>query len=466
MISFRQRLRRTRLFENDEDINAFREYGKLKWHGNFFTETDDPVADDKAAMDEDGVPPPTHEAHLRAGSDQQADSADKFGSDSLDDDVKMGNWEDEADDNLTAIIEEAAIEMTGDGNPLDPEKKIELEYDSDEDEFDFIAMDGHAEDNDDLIAGPSEASPVFEDDDDGNDILEDIEFELNEDEEIIASSDSLKEPPEMIEFQQEKMPEFDHDGNLTDLADESLSMFDDSAVTKSENDIIALADFDDDDAEIEEDIIEITEFDHHFPEEDDEILEYASTLDPSGLRDEDFLELFEIGEENPTKDAEMRELSESEEKAVEAELSRLFDDTLEDEALFENNAPKPVDESSASNPGWILTASALSSGTEKPDHPDRFFPNNSGNELRSAQLSKDQPEEDERLMANLHGLNKSGFQSITPAQIDIAIERVINEKFADRIEQIIYEIIEKAVSKEIIRLKSALLEDSSIDDGI
>jgi hypothetical protein len=48
--------------------------------------------------------------------------------------------------------------------------------------------------------------------------------------------------------------------------------------------------------------------------------------------------------------------------------------------------------------------------------------------------------------------------SVTPDQIDAIVERVIKEKFGGNIETIIYEVIEKAVSKEIDRLKGALLD--------
>jgi hypothetical protein len=405
-------------FENDDDLNLFEENGKFERQDSFFSETGDQMAE-------------------------------KFVSDP-DDVVIMDSGQDDVDANLTAMVEGDTLELTGDENPSDLEKEIELEYDADEDDLDFLAADGHAAYGDG-IAMPSEASPVFEDDDDGLDILEDIEFELNEGEEIIASSEAQNEPTEIIDMQREETPEFDRDGNLSDLTDESLPLFDDNAGMESENDVISLADFDDDDAEIEEDIIEITEFDHHYPEEEGELLEHAGILDPSGLEDEGFLELFEIEAESPTEDEVMKALSESEEKAVEAELSRLFDDTLEDEALFENNATKPAEESSAPSPDWALTASALSAGAGKTDHPGQLF-------------AKYQHERDKRLMEDFRGSNKGESQSITSAQIDMAIERVINEKFADRIEQIIYETIEKAVSKEIARLKGDLLEGSSRDD--
>ena len=55
--------------------------------------------------------------------------------------------------------------------------------------------------------------------------------------------------------------------------------------------------------------------------------------------------------------------------------------------------------------------------------------------------------------------------SFSPSQIDAAIERVINEKFSGRIESIIYDVIEKAVAKEIARLKGVLLDTPPADDS-
>ena len=55
--------------------------------------------------------------------------------------------------------------------------------------------------------------------------------------------------------------------------------------------------------------------------------------------------------------------------------------------------------------------------------------------------------------------------SFSPSQIDAAIERVINEKFSGRIESIIYDVIEKAVAKEIARLKGVLLDTPPADDN-
>ena len=62
--------------------------------------------------------------------------------------------------------------------------------------------------------------------------------------------------------------------------------------------------------------------------------------------------------------------------------------------------------------------------------------------------------------------NAGDFAGISPEQVDQAIERIINQKLAGRIEHIIYEIIEKAVKREIDRLKESLLEDNTPDDDI
>ncbi|MGW8301693.1 MAG: hypothetical protein ACWGNO_06480, partial [Desulfobacterales bacterium] len=46
-------------------------------------------------------------------------------------------------------------------------------------------------------------------------------------------------------------------------------------------------------------------------------------------------------------------------------------------------------------------------------------------------------------------------------QIEQSIERIIQQNFSDKIESLVTETIEKAVSKEIDRLKNILLDDGS-----
>jgi hypothetical protein len=320
----------------------------------------------------------------------------------------IDDGQDGVDENYAEAVEDDAAEMTGDQKPRDFEDETEFGYDNDSDEFDLSAMDGYAEDEG------------------GIDIIEAGDFDLDEDEEDAAPLEELIETPE--------------------------------------DDLISLADFEDDDDEIEEDITEITEFDRHFSEDEEDILAHAGMLDPSGLGDEDFLELFELEDESPTESEEMRDLSESEEKAVEAEINRLLDDTLEDETLFEKNDRRHAEESSGLDSG--SSPDTLANQSERFDRTARLFAEGAETDYGPPLLFRDHPEDDEPPAEDSRGSRKGESQSLAAEQIDMAIERVINEKFADRIEQIIYEIIEKTVLKEIERLKGALLEDGADDDDI
>ncbi len=230
---------------------------------------------------------------------------------------------------------------------------------------------------------------------------------------------------------------------------------------------IPLAELDGDDAERDDDIIEIKEFDRHYQDDDEETLEHASLLDPSDLEDKDFIELFDIEEEDPLEDEEIRELSESEEKAVEAELSRFFDDELEDETEIENNTRRPVDNFSERDPDLdvSMAATALSSRAEKIGRSATRFPQDPASVNEAASLAKDHSEMNEHMLTDLAASGAGNSPIVSAEQIDQAIERIINEKLAGRVEHIIYEIIEKAVIKEIERLKASLLGDSPPEDN-
>jgi hypothetical protein len=277
-----------------------------------------------------------------------------------------------------------------------------LEYENDGGEIDFFTDDQEPVADNGIIAMPSEASLTFGEDDNGIDMLADIEFEHEEGEGIIP-----------------------------------------------------MAELTNNDVETDDDIIEITEFDRHFSEDDDETLTHAGLLDPSGLKDEDFLELFDIEEEVPMQDEEMRKLSESEEKAVEDELGRFFDDAPEDEPGIENKASQPVETFSEPDIDLDLAmaAATLTAGTKKFNRPETPFPPDPADE-KDKHNQKDSPES-----------NAADLTAVSPEAIDRAIERIINEKLAGRIEHIIYEIIEKSVKREIDRLKESLLEDNPPKDN-
>jgi hypothetical protein len=96
-----------------------------------------------------------------------------------------------------------------------------------------------------------------------------------------------------------------------------------------------------------------------------------------------------------------------------------------------------------------MAAAAISSAGDKKD---------------ATSPPKDPSETDEYLRTYSPASNSGDTMVESSGQIEQAIERIINEKFAGRIEHIIYEIIEKAVKKEIDRLKVSLLEDRPHED--
>ena len=317
-------------------------------------------------------------------------------------------------------------------------EKSSLEEDpfTEEDEIDFFAEDDEEVEDDEVIAMPSELSPTFGEDGEEIDMQLDSEFEREEGAEIKPGTES------------------DNDDNETD-----------------------------------DDIIEIMEFDRHYPDDDD-VLEDTGILDPSvpeeedflefsddleegpqeavEMEDEDFLDLFDVDEESPEQKEEIRELSESEEKAVEDEMRRFFDDAFDDKSDIENDTAQPVEGLTELDTNLDLTmaGAALSSGADKLDRPDSHLPQDPTNKTKAASLPKDQSEKVERMQKYSPAFNTTDSAVVSAEYIDQAIERIIDEKFAGRIEHIIYEIIEKAVKREIDRLKESLLEDSSPEDDL
>ncbi len=59
-----------------------------------------------------------------------------------------------------------------------------------------------------------------------------------------------------------------------------------------------------------------------------------------------------------------------------------------------------------------------------------------------------------------------GMASVSPEQLEAALERVIDRIFTERIEGILREVIEKTVSEEIQKLRGALLENIAVDDDL
>ncbi len=53
----------------------------------------------------------------------------------------------------------------------------------------------------------------------------------------------------------------------------------------------------------------------------------------------------------------------------------------------------------------------------------------------------------------------SGVRNIDQSQIEAALERVIEKKFSDKIETILFEVMEKVIEKEIAEIRESLQRD-------
>jgi hypothetical protein len=268
---------------------------------------------------------------------------------------------------------------------------------------------------------------------------EEIDF-FPDDDDHIRDDDIIPMPSELTQT-------FDQDGDVKNR----LPDIDNLHGTNEK--IKPLAESQDNEFDSLDDIIEITEFDQHFPEIDEESLENADFLNTSDLKDEDFLELFDIGDEDSEAEEDMKALGASKEEVEAAETSRFFDDPLVENLEIGNDITQADEKFSEMDPDLAVTAASFTSAGNF-DRPDPQFSHVSNNEIEPGMPKKSSTP------------NAEDLPTVSTEQIDQAIERIINEKLAGRIEHIIYEIIEKTVKKEIDKLKESLLNDSFPEDDL
>jgi hypothetical protein len=537
-----------------------------------FIDLDDPVADERIEIEEDEAIASAIEESL--GADEDELDAEKIRptdeSDLESPEDEGGIILDTGDDDLAAQSDPDAAVMQKAEDVFDAEEEIELEYESDEDEYDFFALDDQKtledletismideepdEDVDDdirfdpvagldidsdeddeiitldpdqhegpdLMALEDKETLEFEDSSDVPDLTDemDFEFEDDEDESVMAAEEELsaKDSDDIIARAVEKSLTQDEATAQIDLAmerefespddngimakddapqtaediiaalaqedtlkfeeDEELSDIEDDIDPEPAYEVLHLNEFDDDTTEEEDDIIEITEFDEHFPEEAEKKLERAGILDAAEPDEEEFLELIEVEDDGQTEDEEIIEVNQSEEQIVQDEIDNFFSETLGEEPEFESDDTQPVEETPAMD--TMMTMDTLTPPSEdeefnfsfdpsqisqKVDRLDTFLSSDSTTEPEMALQPEDQFEDDENAEEDLQTVQDTGdAPAVTPDQINSLLERVIKEKFSGKIEDIIYEAIEKAVSKEIDRLKGSLLDRTESSD--
>jgi len=352
------------------------------------------------------------------------------------------------------------------------------------DEDDFFTLDDQKTLGDlETISMIDEEPDEDADDDIRFDSVAGLDIDADDDDEIIAMDADQHEGPDLMALEDEETLNFENSSDLPGLTDEmqfeedkELSDIEEDIDLEPADEVLSLDEFDDDTTEDGDDIIEITEFDEHFPGEYEKKLERAGVLDASEPDEEDFLELIEVEDDGQTEDEEITEFNQSEEQIDEDEIDSFFSEALEDEPEFEGADTEPVEATPAMDSEMATdTVSPPSKDEEfdfnfdsseisqRVDRLDTFLSSGSTTDPAVAWLPEDQPADDENAEKDLQTvLDPSDTLTVTPNQIDSILERVIEEKFSGKIEDIIYQAIEKAVSKEIDRLKGSLLDNNSL----
>jgi hypothetical protein len=377
---------------------------------------------------------------------------------------------------LMAFDDEETLKFGGGGELPDLTDEMEFEFDDEDEENGFAADDQVAEDSDDIIAKAVEKSLASDEVTSPIDLATGPEFELTEDGEQAAQEDPAATTREEIRqlAETDDLPDIDDDIDLEFENEDGVSDIDDTGDLEPEFEVLPIEDFDDSTADEEDDIIEITEFDEHFPEGDKKKLERAGVLDASDSDEDDFLELIEVEENDSAEDEEVVKFSNSEEQINEDEIDNFFSETLEDEPAFENEEIEPAEETSAISTDMAMATAPpadedekfdfsydSSEISQKVDRLDTFLSGDSTAEPEVASLPENPLAEEKTVDEDQPEVEDTTESlAVTADQIDSMLERVIKDKLGGKIETIIYEVIEKAVSKEIDRLKGALLDDT------
>jgi hypothetical protein len=460
-------------YESDEDEYDFFALDDRSTLEELETITmDDEEPDD--AVDDDILFDPVANLDLNSGEDDEIIA--------MDDDPQEGP-------DLMAFDDEETLAFGGGGDLPDLTDELEFEFDDEDDEDGFAAADNQvAEDSDDIIAMSVEKALAPDEESAQIDLAMEPGFEFTEDSDIMAEDDEQAAEADLIATTMEEirelaeadgLPDIDDDMDLEFEDEEGDSDIDDTGDLEPEDEVLPIEDFGEHAAEDEDGIIEITEFDEHFPEEDEKKLERAGILEALDSDEDDFLELIEVEEDGLAGDEEVIEFNRPEEQIDEDEIDNFFSESLEDEPVFENEGIEPVEEKPALSTDLAMATVSPADEDEEfdfsldsseismqVDRLDTFLSDDLTAEPEVASLPEKPLFEEETVDEDQPAVeDKAVPLPVTPDQIESIIEDAIKNKFGGKIENIICEVIEKAVSKEIDRLKTALLESTRPGDN-
>lgn len=133
------------------------------------------------------------------------------------------------------------------------------------------------------------------------------------------------------------------------------------------------------------------------------------------------------------------------------ELTEVLDRTEEGEIPSEN---RPPESESAGDSDIIIKDLDDDLGID--DYVKDDFTASLGMKIETDPDFSVKPSEPEELDSGAGEQEESGKITVSPQQIEAAVERVVNKMLGEKIDAILVKVIERAVSQEIIRLKNIL----------
>jgi hypothetical protein len=369
------------------------------------------AAQKDTAATADGYPFTQEDEDIIAAAIDRLDTAEndevEFEFDDDDDHFMGENQPTEGKEEFVALGDDDSMEMLEEADEFDFEEELDLEFETDDDESEIIAVSkDSARENLDITDEIAEELPISAEDDDRPEPEGDVPIEPKTAMDIFAliEEESLEpdSPADDFEFEESDLLSDDDDLDLAALLADEDDEDDDGITLAGESAAMMVG--------AEDELPEINEFDQHPAAEPDKLSETAAVFTKTDL-EEEFLEPVEIKTGEPEKFS--------------------FD----------------------------VATHGIS---DQIDGMDTLVSEESTSEPAVAFLPDEQAEQGERPTEGFQkGASGDALIGIIPEHLDSVIARLIDEKFSARIENIIYEAIAKAVSKEIDRLKEMLLENDS-----
>lgn len=242
-------------------------------------------------------------------------------------------------------------------------------------------------------------------------------------------------------------------------------------------------------------VMEITEFDDIVSEDDNELITLTDDREESEP-EEEFLELIEVEEDSLPETAdkaieeEIIQFDEPQSDIEDVELENFINDSVNEEIQIGDELEDDLVNSLGIETGAEISLTGQKSETEefdfnvdtseiseKIDQLDSIFFDDTQSESEYDEetvIDDDdgdaESEKEDIRISDLESLEQpesevaASAMGLDPDQIEKSIEQFIEQNYSEKIESMITAIIEKAVAKEINRLKNVLLEDDSAED--